>query len=306
MGQPSAFIKFACRPGAPVLPCRVQSIAAAMPDDSSIPRYAVFGQPIAHSLSPRIHHRFADSLGIALEYRAIEAGPEAFAAALEDFGAQGGCGANVTLPLKEQAAALCRTLSPAARSCGAVNTLLRRDDGWHGENTDGVGLVRDLDANLGLTLAGRRVLLLGAGGAARGIVPALAAAGIAELVVVNRGIERARALVRDLAGVGPLMVLPWEALAGAGSFDLVVNATSAGRGGDGLALPASLLGSATVAYDLSYGASAQAFLRWAGDAGAAQASDGLGMLVEQAAQAFLLWHGVRPDAAAVLGWLRAS
>src|SRR5690554_4995109 len=165
-----------------------------MSDLTHPPRFAVFGQRMTHSLSPRIHRHFAQGLGIALDYQAIEAAPEQFPATLARFAEHGGVGANVTLPLKEQAAGLCLELSPAARRCGAVNTLVRRDDGWFGDNTDGIGLVRDLEVHLGLALSQRQVLLLGAGGAARGVVSALFEAGIAELVVANRSIERARAL----------------------------------------------------------------------------------------------------------------
>ncbi|MEJ5209187.1 shikimate dehydrogenase [Denitratimonas sp. CY0512] len=275
-----------------------------MSDLTLPPRFAVFGQPITHSLSPRIHRHFAQGLGIALDYQAIEATPELFPATLARFASQGGIGANVTLPLKEQAATLCLELSPAARRSGAVNTLVRRDDGWFGDNTDGSGLVRDLEAHLGLALAQRQVLLLGAGGAARGVVSALFEAGIAELVVANRSIERARALAHDLAACGPIQVCDWQELDQAGAFDLVLNATSAARQGVVLALPASLLGADACAYDLSYGDSARPFLEWATQHGAGRASDGLGMLVEQAAQAFLIWHGLRPDSAATLTWLR--
>lgn len=275
-----------------------------MSDLTHPPRFAVFGQPITHSLSPRIHRHFAQGLGIALDYQAIEAAPEQFPATLARFAEHGGVGANVTLPLKEQAAGLCLELSPAARRCGAVNTLVRRDDGWFGDNTDGIGLVRDLEVHLGLALSQRQVLLLGAGGAARGVVPALFEAGIAELVVANRSVERARALAHDLAACGPIQVCDWQELDQAGAFDLVLNATSAARQGVALALPPSLLTAESCAYDLSYGDSARPFMEWAMQHGAGRVSDGLGMLVEQAGQAFLVWHGLRPDSAATLAWLR--
>lgn len=277
-----------------------------MPHAASAPRYAVFGQPIAHSRSPRIHRRFAQECGIALAYEAIEVAPEDFAERLATFHRDGLRGANVTLPLKEPAARLCRDLSPAARLSGAVNTLVRREDGWFGDNTDGLGLCRDLTQNLGAPLAGKRVLLLGAGGAARGVVPALFDEGVAELVVANRSPERAIALARDLAGCGPIHTCTLEGLADVGRFGIVLNATSAARQGAGLALPASLLASDAVAYDLSYGDAARPFLAWGQRVGAARVSDGLGMLVEQAAEAFLRWHGVRPRTAAVLAWLRAG
>lgn len=277
-----------------------------MPHAAPVPRYAVLGQPIAHSLSPRIHRRFAQDCGIALDYQAIEIAPGDFPERLAAFHRDGLRGANVTLPLKELAARLCRGLSPAARLSGAVNTLVRREDGWFGDNTDGLGLCRDLCHNLGVPLAGRRVLLVGAGGAARGVVPALFDEGIAELVVANRSPERAIALAHDLEGCGPIHACALETLADAGRFGILLNATSAARQGAALALPASLLAPDAAAYDLSYGEAARPFLAWAESAGAARVSDGLGMLVEQAAEAFLRWHGLRPQTAAVLAWLRAG
>lgn len=269
-------------------------------------RFAVFGQPIAHSLSPRIHRRFAEACGIALSYEAIEIAPDDFSEWLAAFHAEGLCGANVTLPLKELAARLCRELSPAARLSGAVNTLVRREAGWFGDNTDGLGLCRDLTRTLAAPLAGKRVLLLGAGGAARGVVPALFDEGIAEVVVANRSPERAVALARDLADCGPIRACAFEDLAVAGRFGILLNATSAARQGVGLTLPASLLASDAVACDLSYGEAAKPFLAWAQAAGAARVVDGLGMLVEQAAEAFLRWHGVRPETSRVLAELRAG
>lgn len=269
-------------------------------------RFAVFGQPIAHSLSPRIHQQFADACGIALSYEAIEASPENFAEQLAAFHTQGGRGANVTLPLKEQAARLCQELSPAARLSGAANTLVRRENGWFADNTDGLGLCRDLRRNLMATLAGRRVLLLGAGGAARGIVPAMFDEGVAELVVANRSPERAIALAYDLAECGPISACAWGSLVDAGRFSVLINATSAARRGVMPALPDGLPAPGAVAYDLSYGDAAQPFLSWARNAGVARGSDGLGMLVEQAAEAFLRWHDVRPQTAPVLAGLRAG
>lgn len=280
--------------------------SSAMPSDRTLPQFAVFGQPVAHSLSPHIHRRFAEACGIELRYAAIEVAPEHFAARLVAFHAEGGSGANVTLPLKEHAARLCRGLSPQARLSGAVNTLVRRVDGWFGDNTDGIGLCRDLHDNLGVTLAGQRVLLLGAGGAARGIVPALFDAGVAELLVANRSPGRAVALAQDLAACGRINACALESLAAAGGFDVLINATSAARQGATLALPQGLAATAAVAYDLSYGSAARPFLAWAEAAGITTRTDGLGMLVEQAAEAFQRWHGVRPQTAAVLAELRAG
>ena len=262
--------------------------------------HAVFGHPVAHSLSPRIHAAFGRQAGVALRYEAIDAEPAGFAAALAAFAARGGSGANVTLPLKEAAFALCADASARARRAGAVNTLLRHADGqWHGDNTDGSGLVRDLTERHGLDLRERRTLLLGAGGAARGVAPALLDAGIGELTIANRTGTRADALADALGDPARVHVRYLDDLAAQGEFDLVVNATSAARGGALPALPMALVGPRSAAVDLSYGEAAIPFLAWARAAGAQAAIDGLGMLVEQAAESFLLWHRVRPDTDAV-------
>lgn len=257
-------------------------------------RHAVFGHPVAHSLSPRIHARFGRQTGIALHFEAIDATPESFATALEAFAAGGGSGASVTLPLKEAALALCRTSSERAQRAGAVNTLVREDEYWHGDNTDGLGLVRDLTGRHGLDLRQRRTLLLGAGGAAHGVAPALLDAGIAELFIVNRTTARADALVDRLGLPGRVHSRYYDDLPALGEFDLIVNATSAARDGGLPRLPTSLAGHRTACVDLSYGEVAIPFLAWARAARAHAAIDGVGMLVEQAAEAFKLWHGVRP------------
>ncbi|KFN50566.1 shikimate dehydrogenase [Arenimonas composti] len=258
-------------------------------------RYAVFGHPVAHSLSPRIHAEFARQLGIDIEYGMVDVAPEGFAAALADFAAAGGRGASITLPHKEAAAALCATLSPRAQRAGAANTLIRRDGAWVGDNTDGIGLVHDLTERHRIDLRGRRVLLVGAGGAARGVAPGLLDAGIAELWIVNRTPEKADALADALGEPERVHTMYWDDLAGAGAFDTIIDATSAGRGGGGLSLPFSLAAPRALAVDLSYGEAAIPFLAWAGAAGCGWRIDGLGMLIEQAAEQFLLWHGRRPD-----------
>jgi shikimate dehydrogenase len=268
-------------------------------------KYAVFGHPVAHSLSPRIHAAFARQLGVDMEYAAHDAAPEDFAAAIHTFGAIGGRGANVTLPHKERAAALCSQLSERARRAGAVNTLTRAGASWHGDNTDGIGLVHDLTERRRLDLRGRRVLLLGAGGAARGVAPALLDAGIAELWIVNRSAAKADALSDALGEPERVHTRSLEDLGQLGSFDMLVNATSAGRAGAGLALPFSLASTRSLAVDLSYGEAAIAFLAWAGAAGCEYRYDGLGMLVEQAAESFAVWHGQRPDTEPVFAELSA-
>ena len=268
-------------------------------------RYAVFGFPVLHSLSPKIHQAFAQQSGIAIEYVAIESKPGDFDGTLSSFARSGGEGANVTLPHKQRAAELCNLLSARAKRAGAVNTLIKHGNGWLGDNTDGAGLVRDLTGRHGLDLRGRRTLMLGAGGAARGIAPALLDAGIGELFIVNRDSQKADALV-DLLGVpGRVHSRYLDDLGSLGEFELIVNATSAARHGSLPKLPMSLVGPRTTAVDLSYGEAAIPFLAWARAANAHEAIDGLGMLVEQAAESFFLWHGVRPDTDEVFAALQA-
>jgi shikimate dehydrogenase len=268
-------------------------------------RYAVFGQPVSHSLSPRIHAAFGKQTGIALEYAAIECAPGDFADAVAAFAAQGGRGANVTLPHKQAAAELCGELSERARRAGAVNTLARRGDDWFGDNTDGAGLIRDLTGRHGLDMRARRTLLIGAGGAARGIAPSLLDAGIGDLFIVNRDPQKADALADLLGEPGRVHPRYFADLGDLGNFELIVNATSAARGSGLPTLPMSLVDSRTACVDLSYGEAAIPFLAWARAAHAHHVVDGLGMLVEQAAESFALWHGVRPDTDPVYAELHA-
>ncbi len=258
-------------------------------------RFAVFGSPISHSLSPRIHAAFGQQAGIDVHYVAIEAGPEDFATRLQAFADAGGSGANVTLPLKDMAATLATSLGERVQRTGVANTLVRTADGWHADNTDGTGLVRDLAMRHKLDLRSRRTLIVGAGGGARGIAPALLDAGIGELFIVNRTPERADALADMLGLPGHVHPRYLGDVATLGEFDLVINATSANRGGTLAPLPRSLVGRRTAAVDLSYGEAAIPFMAWARATGCHDALDGLGMLVEQAAESFKLWHGVRPD-----------
>ena len=267
--------------------------------------YAVFGTPISHSLSPRIHAVFARQTGIDLDYVAIEAGADNFDARLAAFADNGGQGANVTLPLKEHAFRLCRDASARARRAGAVNTLVRDGDGWRGDNTDGAGLLRDLTERHGLDLRARRVLLLGAGGGARGVAPALLDAGIDSLYIANRTAQNADVLADALGDPARVHARYLDDLPALGEFDLIVNATSATRGGALPHLPMSMVGRRTAAVDLSYGEAAIPFLAWARAHQCHDAIDGLGMLVEQAAESFELWHGLRPDTDAVYAALRA-
>ncbi len=268
-------------------------------------RYAVFGYPVLHSLSPMIHRAFAKQSGIALEYTAIESAPGDFAGTLSSFARSGGEGGNVTLPHKQRAAELCALLSARAKRAGAVNTLIKHGNGWLGDNTDGAGLIRDLTGRHGLDLRARRTLMLGAGGAARGVAPALLDSGIGELFIVNRDTQKADALIDLLGEPGRVHSRYLDDLASLGEFELIINATSAARHGSLPTLPMSLVGPRTAAVDLSYGDAAIPFLAWARAANAHDAIDGLGMLVEQAAESFFLWHGVRPDTDAVYAELQA-
>jgi shikimate dehydrogenase len=266
-------------------------------------RYVVIGNPVAHSLSPEIHARFARSTGEAIAYERLFVERGDFPRAAQAFFASGGCGANVTLPFKVDAFAFARDRTPRAQEAGAVNTLAWRDGHVLGDNTDGAGLVRDLTANLGLALRGKRVLLLGAGGAARGVAGPLLALAPALLVIANRTRERAAELAHRFRGAGPVEGVGLDAIGG--GFDLVVNATSTSTRGESLPLPDGLFAAGATAYDMAYGASARPFLEKAGAAGA-RASDGLGMLVEQAAESFFLWRGKRPETAGVIAALRAA
>ena len=256
--------------------------------------YAVMGHPIEHSRSPEIHRRFALQFDVAMEYRKIEARGGSLAEALERFAGEGGRGCNITVPIKEEAARLCDVLGAEARQAGAANTLTLREDGSaRGDNTDGLGLLRHLRANLAMNLEGARVLMIGAGGAARGVAPALLSAGIAEIAIVNRTRERSAELARRFAALGRVRILDPED-EDLPEADLVINASSAGMSGQSPGLPpAAAAGSVCV--DLAYGPAALPFLSWARQGKARSAHDGWGMLVEQAAESFRIWHGRRPD-----------
>jgi shikimate dehydrogenase len=274
-------------------------------------RYAVIGHGISYSRSPQIHAWFAQQCGQSLVYGLIDTPPESFAAGVRTFVADGGLGLNVTVPFKQQALALADTASARAREAGAVNTLAVQPGGsLLGDNTDGAGLVRDLVANLRCELAGTRVLLLGAGGAARGVIAPLLRAGLAHLQVANRTAARAVELARLFAPLGPVTALADIAAAGSGSaqpagaWDLILNATSASHGGELPAIPAGAVGTHTLCYDMGYAQRDTVFQQWARAAGAGRVANGLGMLVEQAAESFLVWRGVRPDTAPVLARLR--
>jgi shikimate dehydrogenase len=269
-------------------------------------QYAVIGNPIAHSKSPVIHAAFARETGQDLEYGRILGDPDDFAGDVRRFFARGGCGLNVTVPFKESAWALADERSHRAEIAGAVNTLIRLDGGrLRGDNTDGVGLVRDLDRNHGFRFPAARVLLLGAGGAARGVLIPLLETGLAQLVIANRTHSRAHELARLGAAFGPVEARGFDQLDGE-RFDLIINATAAGLTGDVPDIPDDCLAQNGWTYDLLYGDTPTAFCRWGHARGATRAIDGLGMLVEQAAEAFWLWRGVRPETAGVIAELRHS
>ncbi|WP_310462862.1 shikimate dehydrogenase [Sphaerotilus sp.] len=271
-------------------------------------RYAVIGHPVEHSRSPDIHARFAAETGQSLDYRHLLSPLDGFTATARAFADGGARGCNVTVPFKFEAWQLATRRTPRAQRAEAANTLRFDAEGWWCDNTDGIGLVRDITVNAGVALAGRRVLLIGAGGAAAGVLGPLIEAGPAALVVANRTADKAQALVArhaDLAhdhgvalGIAPLEA-PGEA------FDIVINGTASSLAGAGVPVPGEVLRPGALAVDMMYGAGARPFLDWAARHGAI-GRDGLGMLVEQAAESFFAWRGARPDTAPVLSALRAQ
>lgn len=269
-------------------------------------RYAVIGNPIAHSKSPLIHAEFARQTGQDISYSAILATRESFVSAVGDFIGQGGKGMNVTIPFKEQAwKYLATDIALRAVSARAVNTLVFKDNKIIGDNTDGTGLLRDIEGNLEFPVAGRRVLLMGAGGAARGVLPELLSRHPASLNIVNRNMDKARELKERFTASGNLSASEYTGLSGS-QFDLVINATSSSMHDDLPPLPEGLFADRALAYDLMYGKGITRFLQFAQSQGAAKLADGLGMLVEQAAESFLIWRGVRPATRPVIAMLRGE
>jgi shikimate dehydrogenase len=270
-------------------------------------RYAVIGNPVAHSKSPAIHAEFARQTGEDIAYERLLAPLDGFAPTVEAFARDGGLGINVTVPFKLQAFDLAHTATQRARLAGAVNTLKRLGDGWLADNTDGAGFVHDIVENHRIPFAGKRVLLLGAGGAARGILKPVLEQKPRLLVIANRTQLKADGLAHHFAPYGPIESRPIADLEGR-RFDIVVNSTSFGLKGDEsspIPWPATIFAPGSYACDLVYGDAPTRFIRFARENGAAGTADGLGMLVEQAAESFFLWRGVRPDTRSVHALLRS-
>jgi shikimate dehydrogenase len=272
---------------------------SAQPD-----QYGVIGHPVAHSWSPFIHGMFARQTGESVVYRLHDVLPQDFRAYVLEFFSRGGRGLNVTVPHKVAAAELANELTPRAERAMAVNTIaVQRDNRLLGDNTDGAGLVHDLRDNLSVNLAGRRVLIVGAGGATRGVVAPLLVLRPAELVIANRTAERARAFAADFNDLGAVQGCGFDELGGQ-TYDVIINATSASLAGEVPAIPASVIGSDSLCYDMAYSKGDTPFLKWSREQGCTRAFQGWGMLVEQAAESFQIWRGVRPQTAPVLVALR--
>ena len=272
--------------------------------DAKPDQYAVMGNPIAHSKSPQIHTQFARQTGQRLEYSAILVDHGGFDQAAGNFQAAGGKGINVTVPFKQDAWRLVDERSSRAERAGAVNTIKFSKDGrLFGENTDGIGLVRDLVFNHGVTIKGQRLLVLGAGGAVRGVLEPLLAEEPGQLVIANRTVDKARVLANEFGDLGSVEGCGFDDLAGR-QFDIVINGTAASLQGELPPLPEAILAEGAVCYDMMYAAEPTAFMRWAITEGARVSLDGLGMLVEQAAESFKLWRGIRPDTEVVIQAIR--
>jgi shikimate dehydrogenase len=272
--------------------------------NKSVDAYGVMGNPIAHSKSPHIHALFAQQTQQAMSYTAIYVELGVFPETVRQYVRDGGKGFNITVPFKQEAWAIADERSERAQFAGAVNTIAVRDDGsLYGDNTDGVGMVRDITLNHGCAIKGKRVLVLGAGGAVRGVLGPILAEQPASLVVANRTVERATELANLFKAKGAITACGFSDLAGQ-QFDLVINGTSASLQGELPPLPENILASGAWCYDMMYGAEPTPFMRWANQHGAAHSFDGLGMLVEQAAEAFLLWRNVRPQTAPVIKAIR--
>tara|TARA_B110000908_G_scaffold40395_1_gene49080 strand:- start:2115 stop:2954 length:840 start_codon:yes stop_codon:yes gene_type:complete len=267
-------------------------------------KYAVFGNPIKHSKSPQIHSAFARQTQQNISYRAHQVDEGKFSDAASSFFANGGKGLNITVPFKLDAYDFADELSARARCAGAVNTLAMQENGRiYGDNTDGAGLVRDICENLAWDIGGKRVLLLGAGGAIRGVLEPLIKLKPAHLLIANRTVKKAQQLARDFSQFGDVSACSFEALR-ANQFDLIINGTSASLAGELPPLPSEALTDEGCCYDMMYSAGPTPFMRWGAANAAWAVSDGLGMLVEQAAESFCIWRGVRPQTRSVIDAIR--
>ena len=271
-----------------------------MSETTTIDRYGVMGYPVSHSRSPVIHRLFALQTEQDMQYELLQVTPEKLETAVRQFQRTGGKGLNITVPHKNAVARLVDKTSERAATAGAVNTLSFRDGEIHGDNTDGIGLLRDLSVNLGVNLEGANILLLGAGGATRGIVGPLLEMGPTSLRIANRTLDKAQAIAEHFARSGPVTACRFNVVPVSEPYDLIINATSAGLQGDTPPYPAAAITEQTYCYDLSYGLTATPFSVWARDNGAAHSVMGWGMLVEQAAESFHIWRGIRPNTAPVL------
>jgi shikimate dehydrogenase len=271
----------------------------------TVDKYAVIGFPVAHSWSPFIHGLFARQTGQSITYSRLEVPPESLNDRVVEFFAADGKGLNVTLPHKQAACLIARERTQRAEMAGAVNTLALRSDGVFGDNTDGAGLVADLTRNLAFDLRGTRVLLLGAGGAARGVLGPLLEADPEYVEIANRNEQRAAELAHEFSTLGSLHGCGFDAITVA-TFDLVLNATSASLQDTIPPIPPGVIGPTTLCYDMAYGKGDTAFTRWSKSAGAGRAETGWGMLVEQAAESFQLWRGVKPDTAPVIAAVKTT
>lgn len=268
-------------------------------------RYAVMGNPITHSKSPRIHTLFAQQTGQRLEYSAIQVDVGGFSQAVGQFDANGGKGLNITVPFKQEAWQRVTERSERAERAGAVNTIKFDGDRLIGDNTDGVGLVNDLTINNQIEIKAKRILLMGAGGAARGVLAPLLAQQTALVVIANRTVDKAVELATAFTDLGHIKGVGYDDLVDM-QFDIIINATAASLQGKLPPLPQSILAEEACCYDMMYGAEPTPFMQWAIEQGAVKVLDGLGMLVEQAAESFLIWRGIRPDSSAIIKTLRAE
>jgi shikimate dehydrogenase len=273
---------------------------------TTIDRYGVMGYPVSHSRSPVIHRLFAIQTNQNLQYELLQVTPDKLSAAVRQFQRTGGKGLNITVPHKTEVTKLCDQLTERASSAGAANTLSFRDGEICGDNTDGIGLLRDLVINLGITLEGANILILGAGGATRGIVGPLLEMQPSSLRIANRTIDKAQILADHFSRTGPVSACRFNMVPVTDKYDLIINATSAGVTGDVPPYPAAAISPKTLCYDLSYGLKPTPFSEWAHKQGAKKSVMGWGMLVEQAAESFHIWRGVRPETAPVLKQMKIT